>query len=301
MSAHRTKRPVPLGKRVATYRSLPPTPLTLGAWFGVSLWVVLQTGYLIWGVRSLWSATVLMLPMAVGVAWVLRVPRRVDLYQNGLDYRVGRRHRYLFWNQIYEVYQTPLYALHRSCDAPQFPDAWMYRLVRRDGSTLRLYRLESIRTLGQRIQDQVTRRHLPLALDAFHAGYSIRFGRHLAVSLDGLRIGRHRLTWHGIAEISIDETRELRVTLRDQPDTSYQLAIRRVPNLALLDGILRASQGTSEIDPLDIAPQRSILFEDVELDDAAQETGGSTQLLHGHEGPDDGDDVGPSHRPRHPK
>ena len=109
------------------------------------------------------------------------------------------------------------------------------------------------------------------------------------------------LAWHEIAEISIDETSELRVTSRHQPETPRRLSIRRVPNLLLLDGILRASQEATDKDPLDVAPQRGALFDGLASDVAGEGPGGSTQLLPGSDGNDDADDPGLPDRPRRPK
>ena len=127
--------------------------------------------------------------------------------------------------------------------------------------------------LGQRMQEQIARRQLPVALEAFRAGYSVRFGRRLTISLDGIRIGRARLSWHEVAEISIDETREILITERARPDSPRRLTIRHVPNLLLLDGVLRTSQETTHPDSAEVDRRRGTIF-----DDQAFEFAGGTDV-----------------------
>jgi hypothetical protein len=315
MSAQRSKRPISLGNRVATYRSLPPSPVTVGVWTGIALLAALQMAYLAGGIQLLGAVGGALAAVMVWVIWAINVPRRVDLYQNGIDFRVGRRHRYLFWNQIYEVYQTPLYRANRLARRQgDRPDLWMYRLVRRDGRSLRLTHLQSIRGLGRRIQEQVVRRHLPIALDAFRAGYCIRFGRHLSVSLEGIRLYHRLIEWHEIGQISIDEASQVKVTRRQPGKPAAHVAIQRVPNLLLLDGILRARQAAANMDSLDIASQRGAFSEGPFEEPVSEDTGGFTTLLSGDKQRDDSGDLGVSHdggeeaseldmdyRPRRPK
>jgi hypothetical protein len=242
--------------------------------------------YLDWGIWTLIAAGTPALLLIVYVFRLLRRPYRVDLYQHGIDYQVGRRHEYLFWNQIYEVYQTPRRAIGRPAAGGNRVVGWSLRLVRRDGRRLRLSRLESIHGLGQRVQTHVLRRHLPLALDAYRAGYAIRFGRYLTVSRDGVRWRRKLLTWEEIAEIRIDEVEGVRVRMRRAGAASKRLAIRHVPNLLLLDSILRAGQELRWEDPLDVARRRSAWLDD---------DPSSSQL------PLPAEDTSASRRPRHPK
>jgi hypothetical protein len=273
----------------------------MGVWLGLSLGLVLQAASSILGPQSLWGVACLAIPVLATIAWNRQIPRRVDLYQNGIDYRIGRRHHYVFWSQVVEIYQTPLYALHRPHRPTGAPDSWMYRLVRRDGRSVRLYNLESIRSLGLRVQQQVLRRHLPVALDAFHSGYTIRFGRRLAISLDGIRLSGKSLSWYEITEITIDEADDFQVTERRRPPARRRLAIRHVPNLLLLDQILLASQRAVGADPLDIAPHRGAIFDEPSTS-ASGEPSGFSQLLPGSDTRDEPDDSsGSQHRPRQPK
>jgi hypothetical protein len=276
---------------VATYRSHPPSPLTVGGWIGIALPGILQLAYVTGGRPLLSAVGCALAGVTVWLIWAIKVPRRVDLYQNGLDYRVGRRHRYLFWNQIHEIYQMPLYRVNRR-ERPEDNDhdLWMYRLVRRDGRSLRLSHLHSIRGLGQRIQEQVVRRHLPIALDALRAGYSIRFGRHLTVSLEGIRLQQTLIEWHEISQISIDEASEVRITRRRRGVSPAHVAIERVPNLLLLDGVLRARQAVTEVDPLDFAPQRGAFSDGPVEGSVGEDAGGFTQLLPGGALSDGADD-----------
>ena len=105
-----------------------------------------------------------------------------------------------------------------------------------------------------------------------------------------MRLRGRPLSWYEISEITLDEADELQVIERHRPEAPRRLPISQVPNLLLLDEILRASQRATLPDPLDLAPQRGALF-----DESPSPIGGEEPL-------DDGEDADDSRdRPRQPK
>ena len=72
MSVHRTKRPIPLGKRVASYRSHTPTPWTVGIWMAIPLILVLQLGQVLLGADWLWALVIAGTPVLLWLIWRYR-------------------------------------------------------------------------------------------------------------------------------------------------------------------------------------------------------------------------------------
>ena len=93
-------RPALLGKQLATYRAQPLPPSTWLCWLGV--WGVLVALPALTGSQCPWAAIYLASFGTAATAWVAarRRVRQLDLYQNGFDLRIGKRHRRVCWNQI---------------------------------------------------------------------------------------------------------------------------------------------------------------------------------------------------------
>jgi hypothetical protein len=268
----------------------------------------------VWGEReSIGLLGLLVLAFAFACrSWRCR-PRRLDLYQHGIDYCVAGRHRHVLWHQIAEIYQLPLQLPHGQERSHTGSSSWMYRLVCRDGRVLRLYNLEGIRSLALRIQKQVARRQVPLALDAFRTGYAVRFGRWLAVSLDGIHVGRRFVPWHDISEITLDESRDFEVMRLGNGAPALRIPTARVANLFVLDEVLQAARGQSQVadEELDIAQLRDVFREDARSIIAGESDGPDPLVSEGwssspgDEGTDDArwPDLmrALSHRPRQPR
>ncbi len=242
MSDRKTHRSALLGKRVASYRSLPPAPWLVGTW-------ILLLALLTWELaadrladRPRAAIALVTAVASLGLACWLQRPRVLELYQHGFTLRVGDRERHVLWHQVYEIYQTPHDALAVAWPAEPTSRGWLYCVVRRDGRQLRIHSFEAIRDLGMRMQLQVARRQLPIALDAFQAGHPVRFGRQFTISREGIRVRRRFIPWRQIAEISIDEASEICVIPIGSRPIGIRIASSRVPNLRVLDEILRVTQ-----------------------------------------------------------
>ena len=324
MSDFQHRRQTALGKRLASYRSRFPTIKSTMCRFAILI-LVSTLGHRFWGSPFVWAIT------GVGILYfalaLRRHPhfRRLVLYQNGLDYQSGKRHRTLFWNQVYEIYQQPEFSnweeqlrgwglaavlgRRRLTD----PDGWSYRLVQRDGRSIRLRGFESLRGLGMRIQGQIAQRQLPIAMDAFRAGYCVRFGSRLSISHHGLHFGTDLIPWNEISEISIDEASVLEVTRVGQTQACVSVACSKIPNLSVLDGILQLTQEQSDLTEVATEPLLPENDDDFEQATALLDHDDTDLLLDGfdwndidevHSGQLTMDELlrrGPRHRPRRPR
>lgn len=226
-----------LGKRLATYHGIAPPPLKVIGFTAVALlvWFQLASPWL----NDVWLGLVSLAGMilsAIVCGWLYH-PRRVELYQHGLEYSSWGRTRRLYWNQLSEIYQQRLYRVSMARDDSY---DWLFHLVSRDGSRLRLHHMEGIRDLGRRIEQQFASRHLPMVVSAFCTGYTIRFGRRLTINTDGLHDRRRFVAWQNISEIALGINDELRITCFDDDQPAFRIPCRQIANLRILDGLLEA-------------------------------------------------------------
>jgi hypothetical protein len=162
----------------------------------------------------------------------------VDLYQKGLHWTHGRRQAVVLWDEIRELYQTPVYRRLSLLSRDSAPHDWSYRLVCRDGRKLHLGRYDGIRGLGRRMQRETSRRMMPLVVDSFQAGYIVRFGRRLAVSDEGVHLGIKCLSWHAIADITVDEADFVRVARAGHAVRWVRIPVSQVANAHVLAELL---------------------------------------------------------------
>jgi hypothetical protein len=302
-----------LGRRVATYAGDRPSRWRIAAWSMLILLTTVQGAASCFGREVVWSAATVVLAAILAAVWYLNIPRRVDLFQNGLQVQWGRRSRRVYWNQVSEVYQAYLEPL--GFLRPERAATWQYRLISRDGTTLRLAWLEDIRDLGQRIEQQVVDRHLPMALDAYRTGYTLRFGRQLAVNSEGIHIRYRFIPWHDVAAISMVYHDHLTVTRVGDPRPSVRLSCVHIANLRILDSVLQAVRAgdAREIIDQEHRPQATGLHDALVSYASGPVEDRQQLLLQGFDG-DDLDDLdagqisleellrrGPRHRPRHPR
>jgi hypothetical protein len=217
------------------------------------------------------------------------------------------------------VYQIPIQLpqiMGVTSTEPRRTPSCLYRIVKRDGRTVYLARFESLGDLGQRIQQQIADRQLPNAIDAFRAGYLVRFGRRMALSQDGIHLRGRLYRWSEVTEIRMDETSDLQIYVQGRARAAAKIAIGRVPNLVLLDQLLRVSQEMpDQLEEDELGLLRSAFFESPPPASASTffEDGSGNVLLDGYDWQDlDGvdrgeltiDDLlqrGARHRPRQPR
>lgn len=234
-----------LGKRLASYHGVAPSPLKIVIFSSLALlvWLQLASPWL----NDVWLGLLGLIGLAFlfgGCVWLYQ-PRRIELHQHGLEYVMWGRPRRLYWNQLSEIYQQRLYRASMARDDSQ---DWLFLLVCRDGSRMRLHHLEGMRDLGRRIEQQFSTRHLPMVISAFCTGYTIRFGRRLAINTDGLHDRRRFVAWHEISEIALGINDELRITCFNDEHPVIRIPCRQIANLRILDGLLEAMR-TGHLEP----------------------------------------------------
>jgi len=181
---------------------------------------------------------------------------QLQLYQNGMAVRKTYGTQLIYWNQVYEIYQhyhrvNPLFSRESS------PYCWSYRLVQRNGHIVRLRGFESIRGLGMRIQHEIAARQLPVALETYRTGYAVRMGRHLTISRDGIRVRNVTVSWDEIEQITIDEADDFQLTRIGETGIFASIPCAQIPNLFILDGILRGTYQEPEVDSDHQTPESS--------------------------------------------
>jgi hypothetical protein len=127
---------------------------------------------------------------------------RVGVFTDGLLYCKGQRVEMLRWDEIKSVLQ---------CIVKQFVNGvytgtlYRYTLEHEDGSRLVLTtRIQHIETLGAAIQQEITRRKLPAAVQGYDLGQPVKFGK-LVVENEGMRYNDAFLPWEDIDEVKVDK------------------------------------------------------------------------------------------------
>jgi hypothetical protein len=116
---------------------------------------------------------------------------RVYLFQNGFVYSKGSQSEVIRWDQVRTVWQRVLSSRYGRV-------SYRYTIERLDGTTFRVdTMLKNASMLGQNIQQEVTRVHMPQAIAAYNAGNALPFGP-FSVNLQGFRKGNEVLPWNQV-------------------------------------------------------------------------------------------------------
>lgn len=241
MSEREQKSKQDLGQRLATYQGLAHSPVWAMSLLTVSF-LVFFCGFGPWvpeGIdRALQVLGFVGFAASIFLVVSLRASRKVELHQRGIVLCRGRQQKSISWEQIREIYGSPIYRRHLPWSNPAEPIRWSYRLVCRDGKRVRLAHFEGLRGLGHRIETELTKRLMPLVKDSFQAGYVIRFGRKLGVSDQGIHLGITCIPWHQIADVAVDEIDYVRIAKADNRVTWIRVPSWQVSNLQLLAKLL---------------------------------------------------------------
>ncbi len=164
--------------------------------------------------------------------------RRVDLYTDGLLLTDWRRSRAIRWDDVTEVYASPVYRRTTRGYSHRRIVNWIYHVHTRDGERVKIGGLEGMGSLGRVIQEEITKRLLPQALDAYQAGDEVRFGPQLRLSQRGVAVGAKRLDWADIATVNLDQHNHVMILKKGQRLPWKQLGSDKVANPTVLKGIL---------------------------------------------------------------
>lgn len=185
-------------------KNVPGVLVFLGIFFGL-----LGLGLVIGGlIASLSDSSLLCLTVAgvfpLGVAvWAFaqfftRRSLRVLVFPEGLVHIRGGKAQVFRWDEIAKVYMS-LQKTRVGGRAVQHS----YRIQDVRGKRAEFTGdIPGVATLGQTIQQEVTRRMLPRALETYNAGGTVEFGS-LSVSQQGLSNRRETVPWSDIEEVKV--------------------------------------------------------------------------------------------------
>jgi hypothetical protein len=116
---------------------------------------------------------------------------RVYLFQNGFVSSRGGQPEVVRWDQVKTVWQRVVSSRYGRV-------SYRYTIERLDGVMFKVNTmLKNASLLGQNMQQEVTRTHMPQAIAAYNAGNVIPFGP-FSVSLQGIRKGDMLLPWNQV-------------------------------------------------------------------------------------------------------
>lgn len=188
---------------------------------------------------SLWQQTLL---PGIGIAWIatgiwllltplLYPPTRVFICSDGLIYAT-RKKEPVPWELIMGLWKIP--ASSQTNDA-----AYAYTIRRVDGKTFELAtELSNLALLGERLEDEVTRRLLPRAIATYKSGAPLYFGD-IAVIPQGIstRRGSKLLAWDKVENVMLNDAT---VSIHRKGDSRAweTMDIAEVPNASIFKGIV---------------------------------------------------------------
>jgi hypothetical protein len=189
---------------------------------------------------QLWQAVLVPL---IGVIWLLLAawifltpyiyPRlRIFVYRNGLIYAKGKA-EVLRWDQMERVWKDLEVERKGSLSVRAYT-------VRRSDDTLFVFtgELKDVETLGRLIEAEITRRLLPRALAAYHAGGPVVFDEVVVSGYGiGVRPGRKLLLWDEFDRISVDETK-LALYKKGMKAAWVVIKIANIPNVGILKELI---------------------------------------------------------------
>jgi hypothetical protein len=189
---------------------------------------------------QLWQAVLVPL---IGVIWLLLAawifltpyihPRlRIFVYQNGLIYAKGKA-EVLRWDQMERIWKDLEVERKGSFSVRAYT-------VRRSDDTLFVFtgELKDVETLGRLIEKEITRRLLPRALAAYHAGGLVVFDEVVVSGYGiGVRPGRKLLLWDEFERISVDETK-LALYKKGMNAAWTVLKVASIPNVCVLKELI---------------------------------------------------------------
>lgn len=257
-----------LGKRIATYYpkrlGFRRQSIILGLGFAFGIWCLGHYTFIqssrLWILASLAS----MICSAIGTLYIWRgLSRRVHLHQHGFMSESYGESQLVLWSEISDIWQTPTQTgiSHRAERLN-----WTIRIQALDGRKIKLSGFDGIRAVAHRAQDALAERLFVNFQIAFQSGTWLRFGKKLAVSDEGLKVGMKAISWYEISDIVLDDRNGIRIGHCQEGTKWIQIPIGSISNFKLLGRLLNWVKTTQSVSTDDAERQveenRSIgLFE----------------------------------------
>ncbi|BCL80438.1 hypothetical protein ccbrp13_29030 [Ktedonobacteria bacterium brp13] len=152
---------------------------------------------------------------------------KVYTFAEGLVRAKGSKIDVIRWDQVEAVWQKII--KHRRYGIPIYT-SYLYTVRRRDGTTFKFTgSLQAIKYLGETIQQEVTRRQLPLAIAAYNSGAPVSF-EPFVVDKQGISHNRVPIPWHQIDRVGLNRGWVL-VYMMGSMLGRFRTRVWRVPNL----------------------------------------------------------------------
>ena len=155
---------------------------------------------------------------------------------------------------------------------------------------------------------------MPRVVQSFESGYVVRFGRRIAVSDEGVHLGFKYVSWHEVADITVDEADYVRVARAGQAVRWIRIPVSQVANAHVLAELLdlirdkkaRAFESdeplADDADPYKIAERRFDVGHDVgDLVSQGYDVEDIREVISGECTLEELIARGPRRRPRHPR
>ncbi|HEU5229642.1 MAG TPA: DUF6585 family protein [Ktedonobacteraceae bacterium] len=187
-----------------------------------------------------WQQTLL---PAISIAWIatgcwllltplLYPPTRVFLCSKGLLIYVRRKKEPVPWGLIMGIWKAPV--SNQTSNA-----SYAYTIRRVDGKTFAVNaELSNGALLGERLEDEVTRRLLPRAIATYKTGTPLYFGD-IAVMAQGIsaRRGAKLLSWDEVEHITLEDA-TMSIHSKGNSWDWETMNISDVPNVSVFKGIV---------------------------------------------------------------
>lgn len=172
---------------------------------------------------------------------------RVLVYPQGLIFRFGSTTEVFPWDEFEFVWReiTKLYI-----NGVYAGTTHSYKWKLQGGREGKVDdAIKSVSDLGEIIEQEVTRRQLPIALNIFHAGQTVSFSP-LEVSRQGLNNGKTTLAWQDVKSVRV-ESGQILVKKQGKWLPWCSVNVSQIPNVfvfcSLVDAIIHSESATSPL------------------------------------------------------
>ena len=164
----------------------------------------------------------------VAVRSLLNYSLSVYVFTEGAVRAKGSTVDVLRWDQIEAVWIKII--RHRYRGVMTLYTSYTYTVRRGDGAEFKFTSaLQGVSMLGDAIEKEVTRRHMPRAIAAYNSGGPVYFGP-LMVSMQGISNGVRLLPWHEVGQVSLMNGSVI-VPKVTNILGGFSVRVRKVPNV----------------------------------------------------------------------
>lgn len=173
---------------------------------------------------------------------------RVGVYQDGLVYTRSGKTDVVRWDEIEEA-RMQILSIGTRGGRGSMDTVYAYEIGRESGPALKFrFNKNSIRNidaLSATIQQEVTRRHLPRAMQSLAQGEAVQFGK-LSVDRQGIGNGKEMISWDDVEDVKVNNG-TINIRKKGKWLNWSHVSVGETPNvfvfLALVDGVMKQRPG----------------------------------------------------------